>query len=285
MAKARDDHLVAEAQRLRGAIEQEEAEKNTTRESEPDLEPDQKRVYREALIALNKSGRMYAVGAAFARHVYTNIWRPTKDLDVFVKPEDLCEVFAALQAAGFETQVKDGHWLGKAWKEKSFIDLIFGTGHGHLPINDEAFAGCRDAEVLGVPTHLIPIEEMISSAAYIAGRNRFDGGEIAHLIRSTKGNLDWERILRRLSDNRELLLWHLTFFDFIYPGHAHYLPHELMEELFAEAKERWHSQKRSSRKFRGTLLDPFSYNVDVEDWGYEDSRIMEPIVNEKGELL
>jgi hypothetical protein len=139
--------------------------------------------------------------------------------------------------------------------------------------------------VLGVPVNLIPIEEMIASAAYIAGRNRFDGPEVAHLIQSTDGKLDWERILNRLGDNRELLLWHLILFDFLYPGHSNYLPKDLMRQLFTEMEERWKKRNKDPKAFRGTLLDPFSYTVDVEDWGYEDRRNKDPLVDKRGKVL
>jgi hypothetical protein len=258
---------------------------NETRDRQARLPAEQSQVFREALEVLNKSGAQYAVGAAFARYVYTSIWRQTKDLDVFIKPEDLSTALEALGAAGFDTEIKDKTWLAKAWKDGSFLDLIFGTGHGQLPIDDRSFAGSVQRKVLGIETFLIPIEEMIASAAYVAGRNRFDGPEIAHLIRSVEGKLDWQRILDRLGENRELLLWHLILFDYVYPGHAKYLPQDLMAELFSEVQERWKKRQRNSKAFRGTLLDPFSYTVDVEDWGYEDRRTAEKLVDNRGKKL
>lgn len=277
---------LTEEARLR-AREKELAEKaqNVTHERRPVLTADESRVYREAIIALNENGVRFAVGAAFARWVYTSIWRQTKDLDIFLKPENLQPALQALQAAGFETEIKERSWLAKAWKEGHFLDLIFGTGHGQIPIDDRSFEGTIQEKVLGSTVHLMPIEEMIASAAYVAGRNRFDGPEVVHLIHAVKGKLDWGRILDRLGENRELLLWHLILFDFVYPGHASYLPKELMAQLFDETRQRWDEVKRSSKAFRGTLLDPFSYTVDVEDRGYEDRRNKEPLVDKKGKAL
>lgn len=265
--------------------ERSEKEQNTTRERRPRLPAEQSQVYREALQVLNNQGVRYAVGAAFARHVYTSIWRQTKDLDIFVRPVDLKDALDALKEAGFETEVKDRSWLAKAWKEGSFLDLIFGTGHGQLPIDDRSFEGSVQGKVLSVMVDLIPIEEMIASAAFVAGRNRFDGPEVVHLMQSAEGQLDWERILNRMGDNRELLLWHLILFDFVYPGHANFLPQDLMVQLFKEAQARWKKRSRDPKAFRGTLLDPFSYTVDVEDWGYEDRRKKEPLVDKQGKLL
>ncbi len=265
--------------------EKDEQKQNTTRERRPQLPVEQSRTYREALMVLNESGVKFAVGAAFARYVYTSIWRQTKDLDIFIKPGDLRAAMTALEQAGFQTEVKDRSWLAKAWKDGHFLDLIFGTGHGQLPIDDCSFEGSQQEKVLNVLVFLIPIEEMIVSAAYIAGRNRFDGPEVVHLIQSARGKLDWQRILDRLADNRELLLWHLILFDYVYPGHPDYLPKELMAQLFDEVRKRWKKTNRDPKAFRGTLLDPFSYNVDIEDWGYEDRRKNQPLVDNRGNLL
>jgi hypothetical protein len=264
----------------------EEGRRNQTYEGEPILDPVQEGVYRLALQTLNKIEIQYAVGAAFARHAYTSIWRYTKDLDIFLPPRELKSAMKALRIAGFETKIVDGHWLAKAYKNDYFVDLIFGTGHGQIPVDDDSFRGSTTGQILGVETYLIPVEEMIASAAYIAGRNRFDGGDIVHLIRSTRGKLDWQRILSRLGENRgELLLWYLILFDFIYPGHFDYLPKDLMTELFEQVRERWDKQSPSEKKFRGSLLDPYSYKVDIEDWGYIDMRNLKPLVDEEGNVI
>jgi hypothetical protein len=262
-----------------------EEKKAITYESPPLLTLEEERVFRISLQVLNTTGIKYAVGAAFARYVYTGIWRSTKDLDVFLRPEDLKTAMDALQDAGFETKIDTPHWLAKAWKDGYLIDLIFGTGHGLLPVTDSSFENSQVAEILGVTTRLFPIEEMIASAAFIAVRGRFDGAEVLHLIQGAKGKLDWQRILRRLGNNRQLLLWHLILFDFVYPGHSDYLPKDLMVELFEEMRQSWGKRDINPRAFRGMVVDPFSFRVDIDDWGYEDQRNMEPLVNEKGEVL
>jgi hypothetical protein len=263
----------------------EEEKKAITYESPPLLTLEEENVFRYSLQVLNSTGIIYAVGAAFARYVYTGIWRSTKDLDVFLRPEDLKTALEALRDAGFDARIDTPHWLAKAFKDGHMIDLIFGTGHGLLPITESSFENSQIAEILGVTTRLFPIEEMIASAAFIAVRGRFDGAEVLHLIQGAKGKLDWQRILRRLGNNRQLLLWHLILFDFVYPGHSNYLPKELMLELFDEMRNKWEERDVNQRAFRGMVVDPFSFRVDIDDWGYEDQRNMEPLVNENGEVL
>ncbi len=274
-----------DARELLARIEQKEAESNITHEGQPSLTPRQEEIYRETLRALRKSSLRYAVGAAFARHAYTQIWRTTKDLDLFLPPEDLKAAFDLLQGLGFKTEVVENHWLAKAWKDGFFIDLIFGTGHGQIPINDAFFEGMLEAEILGVPSPLMPVEEMIAAACYIKGRRRFDAPDTVHLILVTRGQIDWSRVRERLGDNQELLLMDLLLFDYVYPGHPDYLPQDLMAELFENTRRRWREKPADPKQFRGTLLDPFSFVVDIEDWGYQDQRNMDPLVNEKGEKI
>jgi hypothetical protein len=254
-----------------------------THEGDPELDEEEKEIYRAALQALNQDGIPYAVGATFARHAYTGIWRKTKDLDLFVKPDDLKEAMESLQKAGFDTEVVAEHWLAKAHQRDHGIDIIFGNAHGYHPIDDRAFEGSQTAEVVGVQTRLIPIEEMIASIAYVAERRRFDGGEVVHLIKCAEGKLDWQRIADRLGDHRGLLLWHLILFDFVYPGQSDYLPQDLMAKLFEERRQDWSRPGKNPKAFRGTLIDPFLFAVDIDDWGYDDPRKLTPLVDEKGE--
>src|SRR6185437_9822981 len=46
-------------------------------------------LYRDVLEAMNERGIPYAVAGAFALQKYTGIRRRTKDLDLFLKPEDV----------------------------------------------------------------------------------------------------------------------------------------------------------------------------------------------------
>lgn len=276
---------------LRGEEEQVSPQINEREQGEitshnpPVLEREEEEVFRQGLRVLNQAGVTYAVGAAFARYIYTGIWRSTKDLDVFILPGHLKQALDEFTEAGFTCHIESQHWLAKAKKDGHLIDLIFGTGHGRLPVEESSFAGSQQAVILGVTTRLFPVEEMIAAAAFINVRGRFDGAEVLHLIQGMRGQLDWERILNRLGEYRQLLLWHLILFDFVYPGHSNYLPKEIMDQLYQEMRHNWDTRDAPTKSFRGTVIDPFAFRVDIDDWGYEDQRDMKPLVNEKGELL
>ncbi|MFB3903093.1 MAG: nucleotidyltransferase [Acidobacteriota bacterium] len=254
------------------------------RERKVRLEPDQGKVYSEAVRILNQSGITYVLSGAFALHAYTGLWRNTKDLDVFVRPADVDIALESFAQAGYTTEILEAHWLSKARRPPYFVDLIFGMANGRVDFDNDFVHSEQAIDVAGEPARLIRLEELIVSKIYIAVRDRFDGGDVAHLIRSSEGKLDWMRITRRLGQFRPILLWHLIFFNFIYPGHAGYLPKDLMDELFDELRHRWPSEDRVRACF-GTLLDAFSFAADVQDWGYTDARDLRPYYQKKGKRV
>lgn len=251
------------------------------REQDVRLEPDQAKVYSEAVRILNESGVHYALAGAFALHAYTGLWRNTKDLDVFIRPEEVDRALGAFAEAGYRTEIPEAHWLSKAHRPPYFVDLIFGMANGRVKFDKDFLDSERTIPVAGEPAPLMRLEELIVSKVYIAVRDRFDGGDVAHLIRSCEGKLDWERIVNRLGQFRPILLWHMVFFNFVYPGHVSFLPADLMDELFDELRRRW-SESEDEKVCFGTLLDSFSFAADVEDWGYTDARDVRPYYRRKG---
>ena len=255
-----------------------------SREGATQFEPEEREVFVRWLQILENTGMPFLLGGAFAVHAYTGVWRDTKDLDIFIWPRDLKKALHALASVGFKTEVPYPNWLAKARQEPYVMDLIFGVWNGQIPVDQDWFKRSVPGEVAGVPVQIMPIEEILASKLYVAARDRFDGSDVLHLIRCSRGNIDWKRVLARLDGNYELLLWHFILFDFAYPGHTEYLPQDLVVRLFERVRLGW-SEPRDPKKFRGSLLDPFSFEVDLKDWGYQEERRMEPLVDHNGDLL
>jgi hypothetical protein len=229
--------------------------------------------YRDALAAVQRSGVPFLVGGAYAFGYYTGIVRHTKDFDFFTRPDDAPRVLEVLRAAGYHTEIAFPHWLGKAFHEGNFVDVIFNSGNGTCPVDDVWFKHAVAGEVLGVPARLCPAEEMIWQKAYIMERERYDGADVAHLIRARGPKLDWDRLLRRFGPNWRVLLGHLVLFGFIYPAERDKIP----EQVLATLIDRLHLEMRkaapSSSVCRGTLLSRMQYLTDTEQWGYQDARL------------
>jgi hypothetical protein len=235
--------------------------------------PDTAELYRGALGLLNRGGVPYLVGGTYAFQYYAGISRNTKDFDVFVRPRDVRRVLEVLHHLGFKTEIAFSHWLAKAHHGATFIDIIHSSGNAVAEVDDEWFTHAVDEEVLGVPVKLCPPEEMIWSKAFIMERERYDGADVAHLLRHCSGLLNWDRLLRRFGNEWRVLLAHLVMFGFIYPGERALIPATVMKDLVNRLLAELEQPTRDSKVCQGTLLSRAQYLVDLDEWGYEDARL------------
>jgi len=232
------------------------------------------RFYREAMDVLCIAKVPFLVGGAYAFAVYTGLARHTKDFDIFVRRSDRDRCLEALAEIGCTAEVCFPHWLAKACRDGDFIDIIYSSGNGVARVDDEWFERAVEEDVLGVPAPLIPAEEMIWSKAFIMERERFDGADIAHLIRARGEQLDWRRLLRRFDDHWPVLLSHLILFSYIYPEERRVVPAAVMRYLLAQVRGRVDAPpERNGKLCQGTLLSREQYLADIEQWGYADARL------------
>ena len=243
------------------------------------LDDETREFYCHALSELTLAGVPYLVGGAYAFERYTGIARHTKDLDIFVREADCQHALAALEAAGCRGEITFAHWLAKAYCGDHFVDIIFSSGNGASPVDDEWFEHAVDETVLGIPARLVPAEEMIWQKALIMERERFDGADVAHLLRARGSWLDWDRLLRRFGQHWPVLLSHLVLFSFIYPAERAQIPASVMRDLLdrqarvSAAAASINQCGTADQVCNGTILSRTQYLVDVEQWGYRDARI------------
>lgn len=239
--------------------------------AQPD--PDTTAFYRHVLEALNAANAAFLVGGAYALNQYTTISRHTKDLDIFIRRQDYEQVSAVLRKSGYETELTFPHWLAKAHFNDVYIDLIFSSGNGVAEVDDAWFEYASDAEVLGVPTKICPVEEIIWSKGFIMERERFDGADIMHLLSACGDRLDWARLFRRFEPHWRVLLSHLVLFGFIYPAQRNLIPISIMDELLNRLRHETHSAPPTHTLCLGTLLSREQYLNDIELQGLGDGRI------------
>ena len=237
------------------------------------LPPSTHEFYRHVLSLLNQSGLPFLVGGAYVFERYTGIPRHTKDLDLFVRPDNCQGVLDKLAAAGYVTELTFPHWLGKARNGDDYIDVIFASGNSVCRVDDLWFEHAVAGEILGMPVWLCPAEETIWSKAFVMERERFDGADIAHLLRACAGRLSWPRIVRRFGSHWAVLLSHLILFRFIYPADRARIPSWVMEELLGHLQNELRQTPPSRWVCQGTLLTRSQYLPDIEQWGYQDARL------------
>ncbi len=227
--------------------------------------------YRRTLHVLSDAQIPFLCGGSHAFLHYTGIARNTKDLDLFVREEDLRAALEALAEAGYRTERAFSHWLAKAYKGDDFVDLVHSSGNGVARVDDGWFEHSVEAQVLGMPVRLAPAEELIWQKAFVMDRERFDGADILHLFLRCGRNLDWDRLLDRFGDNWRLLVVYLTLFGFVYPGVKGPIPDDLLATLLARASEM--DPPGDEPVCRGTLVSRAQYLVDIGRWGFRDARI------------
>lgn len=236
-------------------------------------ERDTNTFYRRTLHVLSEARVPFLVGGSHAFLTYTGIARQTKDFDLFLRESDSEHALEALRLAGYHTEVSFPHWLAKARQGNDTVDLVFSSGNGVCVVDDAWFEHAIEAEVLGMPVKLAPVEELVWQKAFVAERERYDGADIAHILRSCAERIDWQRLLARFGDNWELLLAHLTLFGFIYPSERHRLPCEIVRELLGRAQQLVEAPVTDERLCRGTLVSRGQYLVDIGRYGYRDARL------------
>lgn len=117
--------------------------------------------YRGVMTCFSEAGIPFLVGGGYALRNYTGIVRDTKDFDLFILRRDVPRSLTAATRAGFRTDLRFPHWLGKVLENDRVVDLIFSSGNGLCPVDYAWFVHGVPGRVLDVPSKLCPPEEMI----------------------------------------------------------------------------------------------------------------------------
>lgn len=187
---------------------------------------------------------------------------------------------AVCQEAGYQIELSFPHWLAQIFDRQpgsaSFVDIIFNSGNGLCPVDDEWFAHATCAEVMGVPVKLIPPEENIWSKAFVMERERFDGADVVHLIHRFGATMDWTRLVRRFGPHWRILLAQLVLYGFVYPSERVRVPAHVTRELLDRMERELIAPDPVKTVCQGTLLSRSQYLADIDLGGYADARI-EPL--------
>jgi len=139
-------------------------------------------------------------------------------------------------------------------------------------INERADILLLCGDLFDLPVQLCPPEETIWSKAFVMERERYDGADIAHLLRAYGEHLDWSRLLDRFDSHWRVLLSHLVLFGFIYPYDRGCLPAFVMDTLLDRLRSEAPSPPTGRRLCQGTLLSKVQYAIELDHWDYEDAR-------------
>lgn len=230
-----------------------------------------RKFYLTVLDALDRAGVPYLLGGAFALRHYTGIERDTKDLDLFMRRDDVPPAFEAVRSLPFETKIEADHWLGKIMRGDGLVDLIYSSGNGLCGVDEEWYKYADRGDFLGRQVNIIPAEEMLWSKSFVQDRGRYDGADVAHLLLARADGMDWDRVLRRFDDHWPVLLSQLILFAYVFPSERRRVPDGTWEELTGRLI--LSLQKPGALKLtRGPFFSFMDYLSDLEK-GYLDARL------------
>ncbi|MGH2572857.1 MAG: nucleotidyl transferase AbiEii/AbiGii toxin family protein [Actinomycetota bacterium] len=157
--------------------------------------------------------------------------RWTRDLDLFVRPEDARPTLDALVGAGFSTQQTDPFWLFKAIKQGVLVDIIF-RSTGDIYLDDEMLSRSTIKEFKGRRLRVVSPEDLLVIKAVVhdekTPRHWYDAlGILAH------SELDWEYLMRRARRAARRVLSLLLYAQ----SNDLLVPHSVVQELFAMVSE------------------------------------------------
>lgn len=237
---------------------------------EPPFDEEVHAFYRDVLSTLRDEGVPFLLGGGYAMRHWTGIARDSKDLDLFLRPEDCARGLEAMRRRGYLTTTPFPHWLAKVYDGDIYVDVIYNSGNGLTKVDDGWFEHAVDARMLGVPVKICPVEETLWSKSFVIERERCDVADVAHLLRAQGQRLDWHRLLDRFDQNGRVLFAHLILFGFIYPHESDKIPRWVIDHLYDQV--RGGEARAPDALCRGTLLSRAQFLVDVERWGYKDAR-------------
>lgn len=196
-------------------------------------------VYQEVLETAIARDIPFALGGAFAVATYTGCWRNTKDLDLYVLPEDRDRMIEALGELGFrdyfEVKGYDRWWIYRSHREGTIVDTIWAMANHRQQIDSLWMSG-PEVNLRGRRIRVLPAEAMLWDKLYIMQRDRCDWPDVLNLLYAAGVRVDWDMLLGRICDDIPLMAGALSVFRWIAPGKAAEFPEWLWERVGLSAR-------------------------------------------------
>ena len=236
---------------------------------EPPASPDA--FYSEVIRLMVESEIPFLLSGTYALACYTEISRPTKDVDVFVTAGDCLKMLAFFKERGFEIQMVDERWLARICRGELFVDAIFNMPTAQTHVTEEWFENAPYAHIFDVRVRLVPPTELIWSKIFVQDRYRYDGADVAHMILKRHDEIDWRRLLNRMEMYWEVLLMAVLNFRFVYPSERNLVPRWLFDELVDRLRDQADVPTPGMKVCRGRIFSPRDYAIDVAEWGFSEA--------------
>jgi hypothetical protein len=177
-------------------------------------------------------------------------------------------VLRELQERGYAVTIQDERWIGKVHRGDHFVDVIFSSATGMVPVQQEWFLHAKQTEILATAVSILSPTELIWSKVFIQNRHRYDGADVAHILLKQHPAVDWCRLLSHMDAHWEILLSHLLNFRWIFPSERNCIPRWLMSELLDRLNQQLELPAPQTKICRGQMLSQSDYCCAVDEWNF-----------------
>jgi predicted nucleotidyltransferase len=157
--------------------------------------------------------------------------RATRDIDLFVRAEDIEAAVRALDDAGFDTKEPELDWLYKADKNEIQVDVIFKSS-GDIYLDEAMSERALETEFKGQRVRLVPAEDLLVMKALSHDEETPQYWYDALAIIATN-ELDWDYVLSRAGHGARRMLSLLAYAQ----STDHVVPDSVLRRLFEEIYE------------------------------------------------
>lgn len=221
------------------------------------IPPDQWAVYSCVLDKVRDQQVPFALGGGLAVGVYTGRLRNTKDLDIYVLPEDRDRVVGIMMDCGledyFEKKPYDRGWIYRGNSGDVIVDAIFAMANRRAVVDAGWLERGPMIPMFDREIRVIPPEELIWSKLYVVQRDRCDWPDILNMVYATGAHLDWQHLLARVAEDTPLLKGVLSMFSWVSPEKARAIPKRVWDMLGLPVPGQAHDPE--GRPARPDLLD------------------------------
>jgi hypothetical protein len=208
-------------------------------------------IYQAVLDEARRRGIEFAVGGGMAVAAYTVHRQSTKDIDLYVRPQDREAMIVLVHEYGlkdyFEVCPYDRKWIYRSYIGNVIIDIMWAMPNQKAQVDIEWIRRGPEVELYGERVRVLAAEELIWAKLYVLQRDRCDWPDILNLLYCTADQLDWDHLVKRVDDDAPLLGAVLTVFRWLCPERAAAMPRPIWRRLAEHV--------RRSGAERANLLD------------------------------
>jgi hypothetical protein len=227
------------------------------------LKPEQRKWFPRAVRALQEEGVSFLMAGAFGLYHHTGFWRGTKDMDLLILHAHREAAIEAVCGAGFHDlfsdEPYDRDWIFRAVRNGVIVDLIWSLANKEDDVDQKWFDRSSTGEFFGMPLQMVSAADMCWMKLFVFQLHRCDWPDIINVIRGTKGNLDWNALLRQVGPHWRLLCALVEIYDWLCPPERHFIPREFrarLEELRRRNADAGHACRNDLFDSRPWLTHP-----------------------------